>query len=252
MKFNKQKIEDIKEKFNNIKEKITSSEKAKVPKKYYALLILMLMLGIMTVSNNMKLYNESNQEEYKEYELEEKQADSSGIEIVNYQTAESSISTTEQNIQEEETIETISSNNEPDKTNKIGYIMPIDGDVIKEHATEKLVYSDTLGMWKTHPGIDIKAKLGTNVKSASNGIVKSVEQDSFYGNVVKITNEQGYTFVYSNLDNAILLNEGDNVKQGETVGKVGVSATGELADETHLHFEIIKDEIQVNPLDLIN
>ena len=250
MKFNKQKIDEIKEKLNNIKEKITNSEKAKVPKKYYALLILMLMLGIMTVSNNMRIYNESNQEEYKEYELEEKQADSRVIEIVNYQTAESSISTTVSNI--EEVVETISSNSESNKTNETGYIMPVYGEVIKEFATEKLVYSETLGMWKTHPGIDIKAELGSSIKSASNGPVQSVEQDSFYGNVVKILDEDGYIFVYSNLDNEITLKEGDKIKQGEVVGTVGVSAAGELADQSHLHFEIIKDEMQVNPLDLIN
>ena len=45
---------------------------------------------------------------------------------------------------------------------------------------------------------------------------------------------------------------GDNVKQGDIIGTIGVSATGELQDATHLHFEVVKDEAQVNPLDLIN
>lgn len=252
MKFNKQKIDEIKQKFNNIKGKIANSEKNQVPRKYYALLILMLMLGIMTVSNNMRLYNESNKEEYKEYELEEKQSDSDKVEIANYKTAESSISTTVSNKEEEQVVETISNNNNNDNTNEKGYIMPVNGEVIKEYATEKLVYSETLGMWKTHPGIDIQAKLGTSVKSASDGIVQSVEQDSFYGNVVKILDNQGYIFAYSNLDNDITLKKGDKVEKGDTIGTVGVSATGELADKSHLHFEIIKDKEQVNPLDLIN
>ena len=130
--------------------------------------------------------------------------------------------------------------------------MPIHGEILKEYATEKLVYSETLGMWKTHPGIDIKANLNDNVKSASDGIVQSVEKDSFYGNVVKIIDGAGYTFVYSNLDSNIQLKQGDNVKKGDIIGTVGVSATGELQDSTHLHFEVIKDGIQVNPLDLIN
>lgn len=246
MKFNKQKIEDIKGKVKNIKAKITSSEKSKVPKKYYGLLILMLLLGMTTLSKNISEYNKSRREDFKEYELENRQVDSVEVEVTNYQIAESSISTTEPNMEEEQVIETISSNSKTD------YIMPIDGEITKEYATEKLVYSETLGMWKTHPGIDIKAKLGEQVKSVSNGIVQSVEQDSFYGNTVKILDNQGYIFVYSNLDNNIVLKEGEKVERGDVIGIVGVSAAGELADETHLHFEVIKDEIQVNPLDLIN
>lgn len=246
MKVSKQKIENIKNKIKSIREKVTNSHKEKVPKKYYALLVIMMMLGIMTISNNIKEYNKSKQQEYKEYKLEEKPADSSNIQIVKYQTAQSSISTDVSTIIEEEAVETISRNSE------LNYIMPVIGEVIKEFAQEKLVYSDTLGMWKTHPGIDIKAELNSQVKSVSDGKVIVIQQDSFYGNTVKILDGQGYTFVYSNLDNAIKLKQGDNVKQGDVIGTVGVSAAGELADETHLHFEVIKDEIQVDPQDLIN
>lgn len=242
MKFNKQKIDQIKERVKNIKERIRSSKKTRVPKKYYALLILMLALGIITLSNNIERYTKSKQEDFREYKLDEVNSDD--IEISNYQVAISSISTTESNI--EEVVETISSNEQT------RYIMPVDGEIIKGYATEKLVYSETLGMWKTHPGIDIKAKLGDKVKSASDGVVQVVENDDFYGNTIKISTNEGYTFVYSNLDDTITLKQGDIVKQGEKIGIIGVSATGELADSTHLHFEVIKDQLQVNPQDLIN
>ncbi len=245
MKFNKQKIEEIKNKITSIREKITDEKKEKVPKKYYALLILMVMLGIITLSGNIREYNNSIQEDFSEYELEE-QVNTSTVEIVNYQTAVSSISTDISTIEDEETVETMSSNN---KTN---YIMPVVGEVIKEFAVEKLVYSETLGMWKTHPGIDIKANLNTSVKSSSDGEVLTVEKDSFYGNTVKIVNGAGYTFVYGNLDNDIEVKQGDKVGQGKIIGRIGVSAAGELLDSTHLHFEIVKDGIQVNPEDLIN
>lgn len=249
MNLNKQKIDEIKYKIKNIREKLTNTNKEKVPKKYYALLILMLLLGIMTLSNNIKEYNNSNQEQYKEYELDKKEAASQSVKLENYQTAESSISTTESNLIIEEAVETISNNNEAVRTK---YIMPVDGEIIKSYATEKLVYSETLGMWKIHPGIDIKAEFGAYVKSSSDGVIKVIEKDSFYGNSIKIISNAGYVFVYSNLDDPISLREGDEVKQGEIIGRVGVSAAGELADKSHLHFEIIKDEIQVNPLDLIN
>ena len=41
--------------------------------------------------------------------------------------------------------------------------------------------------------------------------------------------------------------EGEQVKQGQTIGTVGSSATFEIADEPHLHFEILKDSIYVDP-----
>lgn len=251
MKFNKQKIEEIKQKMNSIKDKMEKSKNEKVPRKYYALLILMLMLGGITLINNIKQYNISNKEEYKEYYLENESVNSEDINISNYITAESSISTNISNMIEEQVVETLS-NNEGQQTNNSNYVMPVEGEIIKEYATEKLVYSDTLGMWKTHPGIDIKAQLNTEVKSVSNGKVQCVVKDSFYGNVVKIIDEEGYIFVYSNLDDNVYVKEGDNVSQKEIIGRVGVSASGELADETHLHFEVIKDQTQVNPLDLIN
>ncbi len=250
MKLNKQKIEELKIKIKTIKQKIASEQYVKVPKKYYALLILMLLLGVVTLSNNVKQYNKSKGEDYTEYTLEkevEQEADTNNVEIVNFKTDQSSISTDVSNM-EEEAIETISNNSEE---NKEEYIMPVKGSIIKEFAVEKLVYSETLGMWKTHPGIDIKAELGECVKSASDGTVQLVGQDSFYGNIIKILDSNGYTFVYSNLDSGIELKQGDKVNKGEIIGKVGVSATGELADETHLHFEILKNETQINPQDLI-
>lgn len=252
MKINKQRMEEIKQKIKNIKEKVTEKKIEKVPKKYYTLLILMLMLSALTLTKNIKQYKDSNKEEYKEYYLKNETANTTNIRVEKYITAESSIKTEEANI--EEIIEVISTEDNKEKINEKTkkYIMPINGVILKEYAQEKLVYSETLGMWKTHPGIDVKAKLNEKVKSVSDGIVLLVGKDSFYGNVVKIIDDTGYTFVYSNLDNNILVEEGDNVKQGEIIGTVGVSATGELADEVHLHFEVLKDKTQVNPLDLIS
>lgn len=251
MKFNIQKIDELKGQIRNIKEKITNSQKSQVPKKYYALLMLMLLLGVTTLSNNVKRYTQSRKEEYNEYEIDEKMADSDNVESINYEIAQSSISTEEPNMQEE-AVEVMAENKDKSAKKEIEYIMPVDGDIIKEYATEKLVYSETLGMWKTHPGIDIAAKLGTKIKATASGKVIEITKDSFYGNTIKIADSNGYIFVYSNLDSDIDLNKGDEVKQGETIGVVGVSAAGELADKSHLHLEVIKDQIQVNPLDLIN
>ena len=41
--------------------------------------------------------------------------------------------------------------------------------------------------------------------------------------------------------------EGEKVEKGQSIGTVGNTAVFEIADEPHLHFEILKDSIQVDP-----
>lgn len=246
IKYNIPMINKLKQKISNVKSKMKNNgEQNKVPMRYYALLALMLLLGVVTLSNNVRRYNKSKEESYKKYELSDIQQDE--INMVNssstYLTAESSINTNEPSYRV--TTETISTN----ITNS--YISPVNGKVIKEFAAKKLVYSKTLDMWKTHPGVDIVADLGENVVSVCDGKVVAVENDGFYGKTIKVLDDKGFTFVYGNLEDNISLKEGDEVKENESIGKVGVSAQGELADESHLHFEIIKDNTQINPLDLI-
>ena len=53
--------------------------------------------------------------------------------------------------------------------------------------------------------------------------------------------------VYSNLLTAEFVVEGEKVEQGQTIGTVGNTATFEIADEPHLHFEILKDNESVDP-----
>lgn len=127
------------------------------------------------------------------------------------------------------------------------FSMPIEGDVIKEYAKDKLVYSDTLKEWVTHAGIDIKADKTTIVKASEEGKIKSIKNDPRYGLTVVIEHNNGYSTVYSNLLTAEFVTAGENVKKGQTIGTVGNTATFEISDESHLHFEILKDNVQIDP-----
>lgn len=125
--------------------------------------------------------------------------------------------------------------------------MPVEGEVIKEYAKDKLVYSDTLKEWVTHAGIDIKADKTTVVKASEEGTVKSIKNDPRYGLTVVIEHNNGYSTVYSNLLTAEFVTAGESVKKGQTIGTVGNTATFEISDEPHLHFEILKDNVQIDP-----
>ena len=127
------------------------------------------------------------------------------------------------------------------------FTKPVEGEIVTEFASDKLIYSTTLQEWVTHNGIDIKADKTTVVKASEEGTVKSVKNDPRYGITVVIEHSNGYSSVYSNLLTAEFVKEKEKVKKGQTIGTVGNTATFEIADEAHLHFEILKNNEYVDP-----
>ena len=130
---------------------------------------------------------------------------------------------------------------------KVEFEEPVKGEIIKEYAKDNLIYSNTLNEWTTHLGIDIKADKTTVVKSAYEGTVESIKNDPRSGLTVIIEHDDGFKTVYSNLLTSEFVVEGEKVKTGQTIGTVGNTATFESKDESHLHFEILKDNEQVDP-----
>ena len=140
---------------------------------------------------------------------------------------------------------TVSSKKETKK--EIKFQMPVKGEIIHEYAKENLIYSNTLQEWTTHTGIDIKAEKATVVQAAEAGKVKSIKNDPRYGLTIVIEHDNGFQTVYANLLSTEFVKEGEKVKKGQSIGTVGNTAAFESTDEPHLHFEILKDSIQVDP-----
>lgn len=130
---------------------------------------------------------------------------------------------------------------------ELNFEKPVDGEIVKEYAKDNLVYSNTLQEWTTHLGIDIKADKTTVVKAAETGTVKTIKNDPRYGLTIVIEHENGYQTIYSNLLSSEFVVEGEKVEKGQSIGTVGNTAAFEIADESHLHFEVLKDSIQVDP-----
>lgn len=125
--------------------------------------------------------------------------------------------------------------------------MPVTGEIIRDFANNKLVYSTTLDVWTTHNGVDIKADETTVVKAAADGTVSSIKNDPRYGLTVIVEHVNGYKTVYANLLSTEFVVEGEKVKQGQSLGTVGSTASFEILDEPHLHFELLKDNEQLDP-----
>lgn len=143
---------------------------------------------------------------------------------------------------------TTNANVAPKETKKeLSFEKPVEGEIVREYAQENLIYSETLKEWTTHAGIDIKAEKTTVVKTAEAGIVKSIKNDPRYGLTIVIEHDDNFQTIYSNLLTSEFVVEGEKVEKGQSIGTVGNTAVFEIADEPHLHFEIIKDSLPVDP-----
>ena len=135
---------------------------------------------------------------------------------------------------------------------KLTFISPVSGTVMKGHSTTVPVFSETLEEWRIHTGIDISTAEDAEVFAAAAGEVSKVYSHPLLGNTVEITHKNGTKTVYSNLAADSLVEVGKTVESGEKIGVIGDSAISEIADEAHLHFEVLVNDASVNPLDYIS
>ena len=147
---------------------------------------------------------------------------------------------------------TTSTENQENETKKeLSFEKPVEGEIVREYAKDSLIYSETLQEWTTHTGIDIKADKTTVVKAAEAGTIKSIKNDPRYGLTIVIEHDDQYQTIYSNLLTSEFVVEGEKVEKGQAIGTVGNTAVFEIADEPHLHFEIWKDSLPVDPTTLM-
>lgn len=100
---------------------------------------------------------------------------------------------------------------------------------------------------KKHNGIDIKAPKGTPVICTADGIIVKVSDEKSWGKIIIINHNEGYQTRYAHLS-IFNVKERQPIKKGDIIGFVG--STG-LANKPHLHYEILKNNQQQNPLNYI-
>ena len=135
---------------------------------------------------------------------------------------------------------------------KLIFSVPITGEIQKMYSTDKVIYSKTLGQWKTHDGLDISADIGSDVYSIERGVVDDIYNDSFYGTTIVIEHISGYVSKYSNLDEEVYVNVGESVVKGQKIGKVGNTSVGEYLDSVHLHFMLYLNDVSIDPTYIYN
>lgn len=143
------------------------------------------------------------------------------------------------------------------------FVMPvkdIDNSVIKmqfyENDMDKAEQEAAIVVYKNqyHPstGIAIGSRDDSEfeVIASLSGEVITAKEDALLGNVIEIEHDNGIVTQYQSIKN-IEVKAGDTVKQGDTIATAGTSQFNEEAG-VHVHFEIRKDGIPVNPIDYID
>ena len=131
-------------------------------------------------------------------------------------------------------------------------VSPLKGEVLTAFSVDQLVYSETLGDWRTHDGMDIAADAGTRVLAASGGQVVSVTEDALMGTTVVLDHGDGYQTTYASLQAKPTVAKGDTVTAGQVIGAVGTTAAAESAQGPHLHVSVTKDGDAVDPEAYLN
>jgi hypothetical protein len=102
-----------------------------------------------------------------------------------------------------------------------------------------------LGYTKLHRGVDFAAPRGTPIFASGSGRIEYIGRKGGYGNYIKIRHNASYSTAYGHMSRfAKNKKRWQFVKQGEIIGYVGTTgrSTG-----NHLHYEIIKNGVQINP-----
>src|SRR5215467_11145333 len=103
-----------------------------------------------------------------------------------------------------------------------------------------------LGYSKMHRGVDFAASIGTPIFAAGNGVIARIGPVNGYGNYIQIKHNSQYATAYGHMSRfASGLRQGSKVRQGDVIGYVG--STG-MATGPHLHYEVLVDGAQINPM----
>jgi murein DD-endopeptidase MepM/ murein hydrolase activator NlpD len=103
----------------------------------------------------------------------------------------------------------------------------------------------TNSRYRAHMGIDYSAPIGTPVFSVATGKVVARGYNGAFGNLIILEHPGGYQTYYAHLSNFNAeLDVGNEVRRGFEIGYVG--STGRSTGP-HLHFELRKDGVYLNP-----
>lgn len=137
---------------------------------------------------------------------------------------------------------------------KYYFISPINysGDlIIRSDARGDGFFGTNRSGRRMHEGIDLFAKIGTPVLAVRSGIVIQANRNRGMGKYIIIRHSPSLVTIYGHLSQ-ILVTKNKIVRQGDVIGAVGKTGNANYKDmQSHLHFEIEKNNIPQDPLEYL-
>ena len=99
------------------------------------------------------------------------------------------------------------------------------------------------GYMKKHQGVDFAAPKGTPIYAAGDGVIEMKHRYKGYGKYIRISHANNFKTAYAHMSKYNKI-PGGRVKQGQIIGYVG--STGNSTGP-NLHYEVIKNNIRINP-----
>ena len=127
---------------------------------------------------------------------------------------------------------------------------PVPGEILQSFSPDELVWSEELGQWQTHPGVDFAGCAGEAVQAVFDGRVTQIYDDPLYGGTVVVDCGDHGTLHYSSLSTLRLVQKDQELKAGEILGAVGTCPAEESLGE-HLHLEWYVGGEAVDPTDIL-
>lgn len=128
------------------------------------------------------------------------------------------------------------------------FVLPA-SNVILETYSDMPVYSETLGEWRTHDGVDFLCDSGENVKAVADGTISAVKEDALWGQVIEIDHGDKLISRYCGVK-PFNVKAGQAVKAGAVIGTMG-DIPMEIAKPSHLHLEMVSNGKTFDPMTLI-
>lgn len=133
-------------------------------------------------------------------------------------------------------------NTQESESSAFSFIKPVKGGITSSY------FGDCVDRANAHKGHDWAVPSGTSVKASEKGVVKMAYYSDSYGYNVLIWHSDTLETRYAHMSE-LYVKQGDRVKRGQILG-----LSGNTGDSTgpHLHFEVIKNGIRINPLRILN
>lgn len=134
-------------------------------------------------------------------------------------------------------------------TVKESYMLPCDGEIIREYSPKIPIYCETMEDWRTHSGVDFLVGEDEEVLSVGKGKVSKVIADSVYGYTIEV-DYGDFTARYCGMKQGSCVGIDQLLNKGDSIGQVD-NVPCETNSKKHLHFEIIRNDDYADPIKVL-